>query len=64
LAYEIKNSTYTLPSSGFTVILTSKLHRKFLPYELIGVTPDHYLNYNQGWIKQVQDFISTEGEDE
>ena len=61
MAYEIKNSTYTLPSSGFTVILTSRLYRKFLPYELKGVSPDHYLNYHESWIDQVRSFISAEG---
>jgi hypothetical protein len=58
LAYEIEPDDYhTLPSTGFSIILTSKTHKKFLPYETKGVVPDHFLVYTESWIDQIVDFI-------
>lgn len=61
LAYEIKPGDYhTLPSTNFSVILTSKLHNEFLPFETAGVTPNHFLDYRESWIAQVEAFIQRE----
>lgn len=58
LAYEIETDDYhSLPMTNFNVILTSKAHRRFLPYETVGVIPDHFLDYRKSWITQVEDFI-------
>jgi C-terminal processing protease CtpA/Prc len=54
LAYEIKPDDYhQLPSSGFTVILPSKVDRTFLDYETNGVVPDIYLDYKKNWIDAI-----------
>ena len=61
LAYEIGTKDYhNLNACGFQVILTSKLHKEFLPYETKGVQPDHYLDYNRSWIDQVKEFIEAQ----
>ncbi len=58
LAYEIKPDDYfTLPSTNFILILTSKELKKFLPYETKGVVPDHFLEYKENWITQIEAFI-------
>jgi len=54
LSYEIKpDDYYTLPSSSFLVILPSKAHKKYLKYEMKGVAPDYYLDYNKSWISTI-----------
>lgn len=58
LAYEIgSEGYYTLPCTNFTAVLTHKCHKKFLPYETVGVIPDHFLDYEKSWISQVVEFI-------
>ncbi len=58
LSYEIKPDDYhRLPSSGFLVILPSKAHKEYLPYETKGVTPDFFLDYKKSWISQIKNSI-------
>jgi|AVFP01.1.fsa_nt_gi hypothetical protein len=54
LAYEIKPDDYhTLPSSQFTVVLTSRVYKKYLPFETKGIAPDQLLDYERSWIDTV-----------
>ncbi|WP_394747736.1 S41 family peptidase [Spongiimicrobium salis] len=59
VAYEIKNSTYTLPSAAFIAQLTSKKHAKYLELESVGLTPDVFLDYEKSWLTQVKEYIET-----
>lgn len=52
-AYEIKNSTYNLSCDKFVAVLTSKVHKEYLPLESKGLTPDFPLAIDQDWIEQV-----------
>ena len=57
LAYEIKDSSYELPSGDFIAVLTKKKFKKYLKYESQGVVPDFELNNGEDWITQTQRFI-------
>ncbi len=57
LSYEIKNSTHTLPCSETVAQLTSKTHKKYLPYETQGIEPDRYLDYTHSWVEQIISII-------
>ena len=58
LTYEIQPKDYhTLSSSGFILVLPSKQHKKYLPYETIGIKPDIILNENKPWIPMVSEYI-------
>ena len=57
LSYELGSDYYNLPATGFIAVLTSKLHKKFLPYETNGVVPDYGLKYNESWIEQIKTII-------
>jgi hypothetical protein len=57
LAYEIKDSSYELPSGHFIAVLTKNKFKKYLKYESQGVVPDYELNYEEDWIAQIQRFI-------
>ena len=57
LAYEIKNSTYTLPCSDFVAVLTSKKHSDYLEFESQGIEPEVTLNLNSDWITQLNNYI-------
>jgi hypothetical protein len=58
LAYEIRPGDYhTLPSSRFLVILPSKVHNKYLPFETKGVAPDYFLDYKTNWISTIKNTI-------
>lgn len=62
LAYEVKpNDYHSLPSSGLTVVLPSKLNQKYYEYETQGVIPDHILDDHQGWIASILAFIDKKG---
>lgn len=43
----------TTPCYKFTINLTEKKYEQYLEYEVIGVTPDYYLNDRKDWIEQV-----------
>jgi hypothetical protein len=57
ITYEIKNSSYTLPCSGYIAELTSKKHTQFIKYESKGVPPDVFLDYDTDWLVQVKELI-------
>lgn len=57
LAYEIKNSTYTLPCGTFVAVLTSKKHSEYLELESQGIEPDVALTWNGDWIDQLTNYI-------
>lgn len=45
----------TTPCYGFTLNLSEKKYEKFLDYEVVGVSPDQYLDTKSNWIEQVID---------
>ena len=57
LTYELEGKSYKLPSGYFKLSLSSKAHKKYLPYEGIGVTPDVFLEYSADWIEQTRAYI-------
>lgn len=58
LSYEIKSKDYhILPATNYVVILPSKAHKKYAAYETLGVAPDYFLNYEESWIAQIEDYI-------
>jgi C-terminal processing protease CtpA/Prc len=62
LAYEIKNSNYTLPCGNFIAVLTSKKHTDFIEYESQGITPDVIFDIDTDWIVQLNNYISKHNE--
>jgi hypothetical protein len=57
LAYEIKNSNYTLPCGPFVAVLTSKKHSDYLSFESQGIEPEVPFNFNSDWIIQLNNYI-------
>jgi hypothetical protein len=57
LAYEVKNSNYTLPCGKFIAVLTSKKHSEYLEFESQGIEPDVTFNLNSDWINQLNNYI-------
>ena len=57
LTYELEGKSHKLPSGYFKLSLSSKAHKKYLPYEGIGVTPDVFLEYSADWIEQTRAYI-------
>ena len=57
-AYEVKNSTFNLPSGKFVTVLTSKLHSKYLDIESKGIIPDVVLDSGSDWIEQTVEYIN------
>ncbi|MDB2612759.1 S41 family peptidase [Flavobacteriaceae bacterium] len=57
LAYEIKDSNYTLPCNNFIAVLTSKKHSKYLEFESKGIKPKFELNLETNWIEQLKTYI-------
>ena len=58
LAYEIKDSNYTLPCGNFVAVLTSKKHSDYLEFESKGIEPDVTFNLDNDWIIQLNNYIS------
>ena len=58
LAYEIKDSNYTLPCNNYIAVLTSKKHSDYLEFESQGINPDITLNFDSDWILQLNNYIS------
>lgn len=54
LAYEVKNSSYTLPCNNFIAVLTSKKHSEYLEFESKGVKPTFELDMETDWIEQLK----------
>ena len=57
LAYEIKDSNYTLPCNNFIAVLTSKKHTKYLEFESKGIKPNYELDMKTDWIEQLKTYI-------
>ncbi|MDA8859635.1 S41 family peptidase [Flavobacteriaceae bacterium] len=57
LAYEIKDSNYTLPCNNFIAVLTSKKHSKYLEFESKGIKPKFELDVETNWIEQLKTYI-------
>ncbi len=57
LAYEIKDSNYTLPCKNFIAVLTSKKHSKYLEFESKGIKPNIELDVETNWIEQLKTYI-------
>ena len=57
LAYEVKNSNYTLPCGKFIAVLTSKKHSEYLEFESQGIEPDVTFSLNSDWIIQLNNYI-------
>jgi hypothetical protein len=57
LAYEIKDSNYTLPCGNFVAVLTSKKIKEYLEFESQGIKPNVTLNKETDWVTQLIDFI-------
>lgn len=57
LAYEIKDSNYTLPCNNFIAVLTSKKHSKYLEFESKGIKPKFELDLETNWIEQLKTYI-------
>ena len=57
LAYEIKESSFTLPCNNFRVVLTSKKHSKYLEFESKGIQPNFELEMDSDWIEQLKTHI-------
>ncbi len=57
LAYEIKDSNYTLPCNNFIAVLTSKKHSKYLEFESKGIKPNIELDVETNWIEQLKTYI-------
>ena len=57
LTYELEGKSHKLPSGYFKLSLSAKAHKKYLPYEGIGVTPDVLLEYSADWIEQTRGYI-------
>ncbi|WBU90325.1 S41 family peptidase [Cellulophaga omnivescoria] len=62
LAYEIKDSNYTLPCTNFIVSLTSKKHSKYIEYESVGIKPNVLLDIKTDWIEQLKTYINKNSE--
>lgn len=45
------------PCNKFSLGLTTAKYEKYLPYEVVGISPDNYLNNNEDWIEQVLKLI-------
>jgi len=58
LAYEIKDSNYTLPCNNFIAVLTSKKHSKYLEFESKGIKPKFELDVETNWIEQLKTYIN------
>ena len=58
LAYEIKDSNYTLPCNNFIAVLTSKKHSKYLEFESKGIKPKFELDVETNWIEQLKTHIN------
>lgn len=41
------------PCNKFSLGLTTAKYEKYLPYEVVGISPDVYLKNNENWIEQV-----------
>ena len=57
LAYEIKDSNYTLPCNNYIAVLTSKKHSDYLEFESRGIEPDVTFSLNSDWIIQLNNYI-------
>ncbi len=57
LAYEIKDSSFSLPCGNFVAVLTSKKHSEYLEFETKGIEPDVALDMNSDWITQLKNYI-------
>lgn len=57
LTYELEGKSHKLPSGYFKLSISSKAHKKYLPYEGIGVTPDVFLEYSVDWIEQTRAYM-------
>ncbi len=45
------------PCNNFSLGLTTAKYEEYLPYEVVGISPDVYLNFQEDWIEQVMKFI-------
>ncbi|MBR9846687.1 MAG: hypothetical protein GYB35_11575 [Algicola sp.] len=57
LAYEIKDSQYTLPCNKFIAVLTSKKHSDYLEFESQGIEPDITFDFSDDWLSQLKNYI-------
>ena len=57
LAYEVKNSNYTLPCGNFIAVLTSKKHSEYLEFESQGIEPDVTFSSDSDWIIQLENYM-------
>ena len=59
ISYELKGKiTHTLPSTGFIVILTSRAHKEFLPFETKGISPNYPLDLDKSWLDQIVSLVN------
>ncbi|MGJ8591591.1 MAG: hypothetical protein ACSHXF_03540 [Aquaticitalea sp.] len=45
------------PCNDYLLGLTTSKYEKYLPYEVLGISPDVYLNFQEDWINQVLNSI-------
>ena len=57
LAYELKNSNYTLPCGKFIAVLSSKKHSEYIEFESQGIEPDVIFSLKGDWINQLNSYI-------
>ena len=60
LAYEIKDSSYELPSGHFIAVLTKNKFKQYLAYESQGIEPNIALGQDEDWIQAIQDLINNQ----